>query len=153
MSTWLLPDATPRLLDLTTYIHVVSTRFCIYLLPRCLFTSSHYTYCISSNRRHPQIVAAQSEALERNECHPRIVAVGSKCGMHTCVQMILTTVTMLALGLFVLYESFPRLTAGLRGCVYYWQHLATVTVSLVPTLYPAVVDVSKLSKEIIAALE
>ena len=38
-----------------------------------------------------------------------------------------------AIGLFVLYESFPRLTAGLKGCVYYWQRLATVTISLVHT--------------------
>ena len=28
-------------------------------------------------------------------------------------------VNTLALGLFVLYESYPRLTAGLRGCAYY----------------------------------
>ena len=35
---------------------------------------------------------------------------------------------------FVLYESFPRLTAGVRGCAYYWQRLTTVTVSLVRTL-------------------
>ena len=47
---------------------------------------------------------------------------------------------------------FPWLTAGLRGCAYYWQRLATVTVSLVWS-YPAVVDVSGLSKEINAALE
>ena len=78
-----------------------------------------FVYCISSNRRCPRIVAAQSESPERNKCHPQIVAAATKRGMRTRVQMILTTVTTLALGLFVLYELFPRLTAGLRGCVYY----------------------------------
>ena len=34
-------------------------------------------------------------------------------------EWFLVTVTTLALGLFVLYESFPRLTAGLGGCAYY----------------------------------
>ena len=38
------------------------------------------------------------------------------------------------LGLFVLYNFFPRLTAGLRGCVYYWQCLTVITVLLVRTL-------------------
>ena len=36
--------------------------------------------------------------------------------------------------MFVLYESFPRLTAGLRGCAYYCQCLETVAISLVRTL-------------------
>ena len=30
--------------------------------------------------------------------------------------------------------SFPQMTAGLRGCAYYWQRLTFVTVSLVRTL-------------------
>ena len=42
-------------------------------------------------------------------------------------------ITRLALGLFMLYNSFPRLTAGLRDCAHYWQCLTDVTVSLVHT--------------------
>ena len=45
-------------------------------------------YRISSNRHHPRIVAAQSEALDRNECHPRIVAAASKRSTCTRVRMI-----------------------------------------------------------------
>ena len=41
-----------------------------------------------SNSCHPQILATQSEALERNEHRPRIVATASKRVMHTRVQMI-----------------------------------------------------------------
>ena len=49
-----------------------------------------------------------------------IVATASvNVAAHMCVNDILTTVTTLALGLFVLCESFPRLKAGLRGCAYY----------------------------------
>ena len=48
---------------------------------------------------------------------------------HTHIRIILTTVTGLALGLFVLYNSFPWLTAELRGCMYYCQHLTVVDVS------------------------
>ena len=64
----------------------------------------------------PRIVAAQSEALEQNKRCPRIVAAASKHGTRT---LALRTVTTLALGLFVLYELFPQLIAGLRGCAYY----------------------------------
>ena len=69
---------------------------------------------------------------------PRIVAAakrGTRMHAHTCTRMriILTTVTGLTLGLFVLYNSFPWLTAELRGCVYYCQHLTVVAVSLVRT--------------------
>ena len=68
---------------------------------------------------------------EQNKLCPWIVAAASIRSMHTHVcESFLTTVTMLALGPFVLYASFP-LTAGLRGCTYYWQCLAIVTVSLV----------------------
>ena len=42
--------------------------------------------------------------------------------------------TRLEPGLFVLYDLFPWLTAGLRGCVYYWQCLTVVAVLLVRTL-------------------
>ena len=45
-------------------------------------------YRISLNRCHPRIVATQSDALERNEHWPRIVATASKRGMHTHVRMI-----------------------------------------------------------------
>ena len=53
---------------------------------------------------------------------------------HTYMRIILTTVTGLELGLFVLYNSFPWLTAELRGCVYYCRHLTVVAVSLARTL-------------------
>ena len=56
--------------------------------------------------------------------------------------MILTTVTTLALGLFALYESFPRLTASSN------RHHLTRT-----HLIQLIVDVTGLSKEINAALE
>ena len=52
---------------------------------------------------------------------------------HVCKQF-LTTVIGLVLGLFVLYNSLPWLTAGLRGCAYYQQRLTFVTVSLIHTL-------------------
>ena len=45
---------------------------------------------------------------------------------HYCE--FLTLVTGLVLRLFVLYNLFPRLTAGLRGCVYYWQRQTVITV-------------------------
>ena len=45
---------------------------------------------------------------------------------HYCE--FLTLVTGLALRLFVLYNLFPRLTPGLRGCVYYWQRQTVITV-------------------------
>ena len=54
------------------------------------------------------------------------------------------TVTTLALGLFVLYELFPWLTAGLRGL-----HVLLTASSnhhCLTHTYPAVVDVSRLSK-------
>ena len=57
---------------------------------------------------------------------PRIVAACSNT-RHTHTN---TTVNGLALGLFVLYNSFPWLTAELRGCVYYCHHLTVVAVSL-----------------------
>ena len=62
-----------------------------------------------------------------------------------------TTITGLALGLFVLYNSFLWLIAELSGCVYYCQHQTVVAVSYVP--YPAVVDVCGLSNEINSSLE
>ena len=67
-----------------------------------------------SNSPSPQIVDTKSEAL--NEINAaRIVAAASIRGTRTRVRLILTTVTALALVLFVFYESFLRLTAGLRG--------------------------------------
>ena len=47
---------------------------------------------------------------------PRIVAAAT-CGRRTRKRVIQMAVTGLALGLFVLYNSFPWLTAELRGCV------------------------------------
>ena len=42
---------------------------------------------------------------------------------HTCTyEKWLKIVTKLALGLFMLYNSFPWLTPELRGCTYSWQH-------------------------------
>ena len=82
--------------------------------------------CNSSTRPRPQIVAT---ATHGTRIHMRI---------------ILMMVTRLALGLFVLYNSFPWLKAELRGCVYYCKHLTVVAVS------PAVID---RSNEINAALE
>ena len=64
---------------------------------------------------------------------PRIVAAATR-GRRTRKRIIQTTVTGLALGLFVLYNSFPWLTAELRGCMYYCQHLTVAAVSLVCTL-------------------
>ena len=43
-------------------------------------------------------------------------------------------VTGLVVALFVLYDSFPWLTAPLRGCTNYWQSLTVVAVLLVWTL-------------------
>ena len=102
---------------------------------KCPDSWTRYPFRISSNSDRPRIVAAQSKALEQNKHHPRIVAAANAAHAHV-YELFLTTVTKLVLGpfLLLLYESFPRLTAGLRGCAYYWQHLATVTVSLVCTL-------------------
>ena len=114
-----------------THVHLPYVFFPL----RCIatFTSSVFQ-TPPSNSGRPRIVAAQSEALERNKRRPQIVAKASKRGTRPRVRMILMTVTTLTLGLFVLYESFPLLTAGLRGCAYYLQRLATVTVSLVRAL-------------------
>ena len=64
-------------------------------------------YHISLNRHHTQIVATQSESpTEVNAA----LAMANICGTRTCVQIILqTTVNMLEVGLFVLYNSFPWL--------------------------------------------
>ena len=73
-------------------------------------------YHISSTRHRLQIVAAETIRDARIR-----------------MRIILTTVTGLVLGLFVLYNSFPWLTAELRGCVYNCQHQTVVAVSLVRT--------------------
>ena len=52
------------------------------------FPATLYKYHISSNRRHPQIVAAQSEALEQNKRHLQIVAMATKQGKRARVRMI-----------------------------------------------------------------
>ena len=70
--------------------------------------------------------------------------------MHT---LVLRMVTILALGQFVLYELFPRLTAGLRGCMYYTDSVKQPSPSYSYVPYPVAVDVSRLSKEINATLK
>ena len=42
-----------------------------------------------------------------------------------------TILNQLALELFVLYDSFPWLTAAPMGFAFYWQHVTVITVSLV----------------------
>ena len=82
---------------------------------------------------------------------PQTVAIATR-GTRTRMQIVLTTVTRLALGMFVLYNPLSWLTAELRGCVYYYQHLTVVTAPLVRT-FLAVIDVCALSNEINATLE
>ena len=82
-------------------------------LPVWIYESKRH---ISLNRRCPRIVAAQSEALERNKYSPQIVATASKHGMLKHVRMISVDSRHART---VLYKSFPKLTAGLRGCTYY----------------------------------
>ena len=78
---------------------------------------------------------------------PRLrIAAAATRGTRTCMRITLMTVTGLALGLFVLCNSFPWMTVELRGCV----------VLLPPSLqsspyrsyvpYPAIIDVCGLSK-------
>ena len=50
---------------------------------------------------------------------------------HTNANMM---VTGLALGLFVLYNTFLWLTTKLRGCTYYCQHLTVAAIWLLRTL-------------------
>jgi len=64
----------------------------------------------------------------------------------------MTVVTKPALGLFVLYKSFPRLTAGLEGCAYYYVQQLLLYHSYVYT-YPPIVDVSGLTREIKSTFE
>ena len=61
------------------------------MLYLCLeFPKDAYQYTVVSwNRRRPRIVAAQSEALKRNN-RPRIVAPGSKCGSAHVFEWFLT---------------------------------------------------------------
>ena len=85
-----------------------------------LHIGSHgYSYRISLNRRRP-----------------RIVAVASKSGTRTRVRMISDdSHHASARRFFFLFRVIPTgLTPGLRGCAYYWQSLATIAVSIVPTL-------------------
>ena len=65
--------------------------------------------------------------------HPRIAVTATR-GTCTRTWLILMMVTRLALELFLVYNSIPWLTAELRGCVYYCQHLIVIAVSLVRTL-------------------
>ena len=112
-------------------------------------------YRVSSNRQlpsnshRPQIVAAQSEALEWNKHHPQIVAAASNATLtHTC-EWFLTTVTTPAL----------CCTSHSHGWQQDWEAALTTNNVYQPSpshsyiLYPAVIDVSGLSKEINATLK
>ena len=130
-------------------------------------------YCISSSSRHLQILATYSGALSKVnialkqqlyllQCHmhtnishtlrsskqskhcPQIVAGPTVVPhAHKCEQFLMMFIR-LVLGLFVLYNLFPRLTAGLRGCAKYLQHLTVIAVSFIP--YPIIIDVYRLFK-------
>ena len=66
---------------------------------------------------------------------PRIVAAATRGRRTRKRRIIQTTVTGLAIGLFVLYNSFPWLTAELRAvALYYCQYLTVVAASLVRSL-------------------
>ena len=90
--------------------------------------------CSNNKSYKHQSRTSMGYCISSTECRPRIVAAATIRGTRTRTQITLTTVTRLALGLFALYNSFTFLTAELRGCVYYCQHLTVVAVSLVHTL-------------------
>ena len=76
-------------------------------------------YHISSNVRvdsHRPQINAQSTALSKVNAAPQIVP---RHGTRTYTQILSKDIIGLPLGLFVLYDMFPWLTAELRGCVYY----------------------------------
>ena len=64
----------------------------------------------------PSNSAAQLEALSEKH-HPQTVNVAT-CAAHAHVSKYFL-VNRLALGQFILNDSFLRLTAGLRGCTKY----------------------------------
>ena len=58
-----------------------------------------------------------------------------------CVQITTTvTITELELELDILNNSFPWLTAELRGYTYYWQHISGLAVSPVVSTYSVVTE-------------
>ena len=59
-----------------------------------------------------------AEALEQNERRPQIVAAASKRGTRTHVRMICDDGHHASARTVMLHKSFPRLTAGLKGCAY-----------------------------------
>ena len=73
-----------------------------------LYGSSHTIGSSEQNKRWPWIVSAATYVAHA----------------HVFKQWLL----------FLLYDLFPRLTAGLRGCVNYWQRLTVITVSLIRNL-------------------
>ena len=134
------------------FTHTIQT-LCIHILmwcmqPRLQYRSQHlqkprlpsfFEQTPPSNSHHPQIVATQLEAL--NE----ILAVAIICRSPTHVwEYFLTTITMLALELSMLYKSFPQLTAELRGGTEGVQQLSP-SHSYQP--YPPVVDACGLSNK------
>ena len=105
---------------------------------------------ISSNSHRSQIVAAQSEALEQNQRHPRIVAAASKRSMRTCMQIICHHASTRAVCVVRVVPTTDSRTERLRVLLTISSnrhHLARTYLIL------AVVDVSRLSKEINATLE
>ena len=106
------------------------------------YTSAKNNYChISSNRCHPQIVAAQSKALEHNKCRPRIAAAASKHGTCTRVRMIsddchhASARTVRVVRVIPTADSRTERLCVLLTVSSSHQRLATVTVSLVRTLF------------------
>ena len=109
---------------------------------KIMYTSAKNNYChISSNRCHPRIVAAQSKALEHNKCRPRIAAAASKHSMCTRVRMIsddchhTSTRTVRVVQVIPTADSRTERLCVLLTVSSSHQRLATVTVSLIHTLF------------------
>ena len=64
---------------------------------------------------------------EQNQWHPQVVAVGSMLNTNKYLAL---AITKIVLGLFVFYDLFPWLTAGLRDCMNYCQCLSVITMCL-----------------------
>ena len=74
-------------------------------------------------------------SVEWKKCHPQIQNCNCRSlwmwHAYMCVNNFWQQLPHWHLGLFVLYE----LLLGLRDCMYYWQCLAVITVSLVHTIF------------------
>ena len=90
--------------------------------------------CSNNKSYKHQSRTSMGYRISSTECRPRIVAAATIRGTRTRTRITLTTVIGLALGLFGLYNYFTLLTAELRGCVYYCQHLTVIAVLLLCTL-------------------